>query len=135
MKKLLAIVMAGAMIFSLTGVASAASRSPLAGEYEITVWVADAIADLTAKQIQDFNETNPDGIVFKATVEKVGENVSSVNLPCYMYGSYVFGGDPLIGDGLVINVYADRVEFLGRNFVVGGWIDFTETVPLSGISE
>ena len=76
--------------------------------------------------------SNPDG--FK-TVEKVGDHITSVNLPCYTYGSYAFTGDPLIGDGLIINVYADRVEFLGRNFVVGGWLDFKETVPLSGINE
>lgn len=72
--------------------------------------------------------TNPPG--FK-TLEKVGKNITSVNLPCYTYGSYVFTGDPLIGDGLVINVYADRVEFLGRNFVAGGWLDYTETVTLT----
>ncbi len=79
MKKVLAIVMAIAMVFSLTG-AKAASSNPLAGEYNITVWVADAIADLTEKQIQDFNETNPDGIVFKANVEKVGESESATNM-------------------------------------------------------
>ena len=73
---------------------------------------------------------NPIGFT---TVEKAGDNVTSVNLPCYMYGSYVFGGDPLIGDGLIINVYADRVELLGRNFVVQGWLDdFSVTVPLTG---
>ena len=71
--------------------------------------------------------SNPPGFT---TVEKVGRNITSVNLPCYMYGSYTFGGDPLIGDGLVINVYADRVEFLGRNFVMQGWLDYSETVYL-----
>ena len=73
--------------------------------------------------------TNPEG--FKS-IEKIGNHITGVNLPCYTYGSYVFTGDPLIGDGLVINVYADRVEFLGRNFVAGGWLDYTETVPLTG---
>ena len=67
-----------------------------------------------------------------STIERVGKNITSVNLPCYSYGSYVFGGDPLIGDGMVINIYADRVEFLGRNFFMGGWLDYAQTVYLTG---
>lgn len=70
------------------------------------------------------------------TVEKVGKNITSINLPAYSRGSYVFGGDPLVGDGLIINIYADRVELLGRNFVAQGWLDsFTVTVPLAAAGE
>ena len=70
MKKFLAIVLAAVMALSMVSFASAAS---LAGEYEIKVWVADAIVDLTDAQIKRFNETNEDGIVFKYTIEKMGE--------------------------------------------------------------
>lgn len=69
------------------------------------------------------------------TVEKVGKNITSVNLPAYGKPSLVFGGDPLLGDGLIVNIYADRVEFLGRNFMLQGWLDYTATVPLTVIAE
>lgn len=76
--------------------------------------------------------SNPPG--FK-TVEQVGKNITSVNFPAFGRPSLVFGGDPLMGDGLIINIYADRVEFLGRNFITGAWIDFSETVYLKSIAE
>ena len=53
-----------------------------------------------------------------ATVERVGEHVISVNLPSYEYGSFVTGGNAWIGQGLVMDVYADRVELNGRNFAL-----------------
>ena len=37
---------------------AASGDKPLAGTYDITVWCADAIVDLTRKQIDDFNKTN-----------------------------------------------------------------------------
>ena len=55
------------------GTTPAQTGSELAGEYEIKVWVAEAIAALTEQQIADFNATNEFGIVIKATVEPVGE--------------------------------------------------------------
>ena len=70
-----------------------------------------------------------------STVEHVGRNITSVNFPAFGRGSYFDGGDPLIGDGLIVNVYADRIEFLGRNFVAGGWLDFKETVYFTGVAE
>lgn len=45
------------------------------------------------------------------TVEKVGEHITSVNLPSMLYG----------GQGAVIDVYEDRVEFMGRNFLTRTW--------------
>ena len=68
MKKFLAIVLAAVMVLSMLSFASAES---LAGEYEIKVWVADAIVDLTTQQIDRYNQTNEDGIVFKYTIEKM----------------------------------------------------------------
>ena len=77
MKKILAIVLAAVLALSMVSFASASS---LAGEYEIKVWVADAIVDLTEAQIKRFNETNEDGITFKATIEKMGEGDAASNM-------------------------------------------------------
>ncbi len=54
--------------------------SELAGTYDITVWVADAIVDLTKKQIEDFNNSNDLGIKFNATVEAVGEGDAATQM-------------------------------------------------------
>lgn len=43
-------------------------------DYEITVWVGEGTDNLTRKQIEKFNETNEDGIKFKATIEIVSES-------------------------------------------------------------
>ena len=98
MKKVLALILALVMVFALcacgssapaastepaagsTESAPAASGSELAGTYDITVWVADAIVDLTKQQIADFNASNTDGITFNATVEAVGEADSATQM-------------------------------------------------------
>jgi len=69
MKKFLALLLAAVMVLSVCLTASA----ELAGEYDITIWVAEKAVDLTKKQIEDFNSTNTDGIKFNATVEPVSE--------------------------------------------------------------
>jgi len=76
MKKFLAIVLAAVMALSMMSFASA----ELAGDYEITVWVAENIVDLTKQQIEDFNNTNEDGIKFIATVEPVGEGDAATQM-------------------------------------------------------
>lgn len=70
MKKFLALMLAAIMALSMVATASATS---LAGTYDITVWVANEIVDLTKAQIDKFNQTNELGIVFNATVEAVSE--------------------------------------------------------------
>ena len=70
MKKFLALLLAAIMVLS---VCSFASASDLAGEYTITVWVAENAVELTKKQIEDFNASNDAGIKFIATVEAVSE--------------------------------------------------------------
>ena len=100
MKKVLAMILALVMVFALcacgesapastqpeapaaeTEAAPAASSgSELAGTYDITVWVADAIVDLTKQQIADFNASNTDGITFNATVEAVGEGDAATKM-------------------------------------------------------
>ena len=77
MKKFLAIVLALALMLSVVSIASASS---LAGEYNIKVWVADAIKDLTISQIEKFNETNTDGIKFIAEVQSQGEGEAATNM-------------------------------------------------------
>ncbi|MBQ6420511.1 MAG: metallophosphoesterase [Clostridia bacterium] len=65
------------------------------------------------------------------TVEKVGENITSVNLPSYTNGSFISGGNALIGTGIYMQVTADKVILLGRNFLNGTWIpDFNVEIPL-----
>ena len=70
MKKFLAVLLSAIMVLSMTVTANASS---LAGTYDITVWVAAEIVDLTKAQIEEFNQTNTDGIVFNATIEPVSE--------------------------------------------------------------
>ena len=53
--------------------APSTNDKPLAGTYDIKVWVAENIVELTKSQITKFNETNDQGIVINATVEPVGE--------------------------------------------------------------
>ncbi|MBO6039847.1 MAG: extracellular solute-binding protein, partial [Oscillospiraceae bacterium] len=100
MKKALAMILALVMIFALAacggsapapsepaaeapaaeGESAPAGGSELAGTYDITVWVADAIVDLTKQQIDDFNASNTLGITFKATVEAVGEGDAATQM-------------------------------------------------------
>ena len=99
MKKTLALLLALVMVFSLCACGGkpaqqpagdkpaenpadqpAANENPLAGTFDITVWVAENIVDLTAKQIADFNESNEDGITINATIEPVGEGDAATNM-------------------------------------------------------
>lgn len=88
MKKYLALVLALVMCVGLfaacdNGTATTAPQggnSELAGTYDIKVWVADAIVDLTKQQIADFNATNEYGIVINATVEAAGEGDVAGNM-------------------------------------------------------
>ncbi len=77
MKKFLAILLAAIMTLSVCLTATAES---LAGEYNITVWVAENAVDLTKKQIEDFNNSNEDGIKFNAAVEPVSESESATQM-------------------------------------------------------
>ena len=52
----------------------------LAGTYDIKVWCADNIVELTKKQINDYNESNDQGIKFNATVESIGENDAATQM-------------------------------------------------------
>ncbi len=77
MKKILSVLLVLAMVLSMAVSASAAS---LAGEYTITVWVAEKAVELTKQQIEAYNASNDLGIVFKATVEPVSEADAATNM-------------------------------------------------------
>ena len=70
MKKFLAILMAAIMVL---GVCLTASAEGIGGEYDVTIWVAEKIVDLTQAQIDAFNDDNEEGITFNATIEPVSE--------------------------------------------------------------
>jgi len=100
MKRMLAIVLAAVMALSLVACAGGAANpsapaqqggsnetaaqqttgGELAGTYDITVWCADKVVDLTKKQIADFNAKNTDGITINATVEPVGEGDAATQM-------------------------------------------------------
>ena len=90
MKKTLAIVLALVMVLGLVACSGKSgtqtetktetqqtTESPLAGTYDITVWVGEAAVDLTKKQIEDYNNSNELGIKFNATVNGVSEATSA----------------------------------------------------------
>ena len=58
----------------------AGNEKPLAGTYDVKIWVAENIVDLTKTQIDNYNKTNTDGIVINATVEPVGEGDAASNM-------------------------------------------------------
>ncbi|MBQ6514089.1 MAG: extracellular solute-binding protein [Clostridia bacterium] len=70
MKKIISLFLTLTMVLSMCSFAGADS---LAGTYDIKVWVANEIKELTEQQIKEFNDTNDLGIVFNATVEAQGE--------------------------------------------------------------
>ena len=72
MKKFLAALLACVMALTIA-LPTFAEDVDLEGEYDVTIWVAEEIADLTRQQIENFNEDNSRGIIFNATVEPVSE--------------------------------------------------------------
>ena len=78
MKKFVALLLSVIMALSLCLTASA--ENPLAGTYDITIWVAEEIKDLTKQQIDEYNATNQDGIVINANIEAVSEAVAATNM-------------------------------------------------------
>ena len=79
MKKILALLLVLAMVFSLAACGGGSSSSK-GSAYDITVWVPELAVDLTKQQIEDFNASNEYGIKFNATVEPVSEATAATNM-------------------------------------------------------
>ena len=77
MKKILALLLVLAMVFSL---AACGGGSKKGAGYDITVWVPEKAVELTKQQIADFNSSNEYGINFNATVEPVSEADAATNM-------------------------------------------------------
>ena len=56
------------------------SEVSLAGEYNVVIWTSENATDLTQKQVDDFNNTNEDGIKINATIEPVSEAEAGTNM-------------------------------------------------------
>ena len=100
MKKLFALLLAVLMVLSLaacgggentqkpddsktTTEAGKETDAPAPAEvktYDVTIWVAEEIKELTAKQIEDYNNSNEDGLKFNATIEAVSESDAATNM-------------------------------------------------------
>lgn len=77
-KRILMIVMGILMVVPVVcGLAGCGQEGDY--DYEITVWVGEGTDTLTKQQIERFNESNEDGIKFKATVEIVSESKAAGN--------------------------------------------------------
>lgn len=61
---------------------------------------------------------DPEGF---ATIEQVGAHITSINLPCYEYGTFLEGGTSVLGEGIVMYVFDNKVEFKGRNYFLSNW--------------
>lgn len=65
------------------------------------------------------------------SVEKIGSNITSVNLPSYEYGSFLTDEWGVLGQGIVMYIYEDRVELQGRNFFLADYVeDFDITINI-----
>ena len=85
MKKILAIALVLVMVLGILAGCNNAKPgteggADLAGTYDIKVWCAENITELTKKQIEDFNKNNTLGIKFNATVEPVGEGDAATSM-------------------------------------------------------
>ena len=77
--------------------------------------------------------TTEDPVGF-TTIERVGQHITSVNLPCYGYGTFLEGGTSVFAEGLVMYVFDDHVQFKGRNFFLSNWSrDFDVSIPLEAV--
>ena len=77
MKKLLSLLIA---LLMMAAMVIPAGAEGLAGTYDVKIWVANEIVDLTKQQVEDFNKENDAGIVINATIEAVGEGDAATQM-------------------------------------------------------
>ncbi len=101
------------------------NEQPLKGTYEIKVWVAKEIAELTKTQIDNFNKTNTDGITINATVEAVGEGDAATQMTTDVENGadiFCFAQDQtmrLIQAGALAKLGVAAADFVKKNNAAG----------------
>ncbi len=92
MKKILALVLAAAMLLSMTAVASADYSG------DLKIWVAEAVVDFTKQAVEDFKAAHPEYAGMTVAVEPVGEGDAANNMITDVEAGadlYVFAQDQL----------------------------------------
>ena len=74
-------LLAGMMVSALAGCGGGSGGQGGSGT-KLTLWVseADGVAELTKKQVEDFNKSNNAGITINATIEKVSEGDAATQM-------------------------------------------------------
>ncbi len=107
-RKLVTMLMAGAMTAALMGTAAHADT--------IKIWVADAVVNFTQEQVDKFMEENPDFADYEVTIEPVGEGDAAGNMLTDVEAGpdiYVFAQDQiarLVAAGALEEVAPDNYE-------------------------
>ena len=92
MKKIISIILALVLALSMVACGSTEGGTDVAGTYDIKVWVAENLVELTKTQIDNFNKTNTMGIVMNATIEPVGEGDAATSMTTDVEaGADIFG--------------------------------------------
>ena len=122
MKKFLATLLA--LVMALSMVVSVQAED-LAGDYEITIWVAEEIAELTRQQVEAFNDENEDGIYFDATIESVSEADAATQMITDVEAGadvYCFAQDQfarLVQAGALARLVGTAADFVVENNAAG----------------
>ena len=112
MKKFVALIMAIAIILTLSSVAFA--NEGFSGD--INIWVADKVVDFTAEQVEAFKAANPEYANMTVTIEAVGEgDAASSMLTDVEAGADIFGFAQdqlgrLVAAGALIDVEPSNAE-------------------------
>ena len=118
MKKFVSLLLALAMTL---GMCSFAGASSVAGTYDVKIWVAENIVDLTKQQIEAFNASNELGIVINPTVEAVSEADAATQMVTDVEAGgdiFCFAQDQfarLVQAGALMQLGAGASEFVRTN--------------------
>ncbi len=118
MKKFVSLLLTLALV---VGMCSFAGASSVAGTYDVKIWVAENIVDLTKKQVEDFNASNELGIVINATIEAVSEADAATQMVTDVEAGgdiFCFAQDQfarLVQAGALMQLGAGASEFVKTN--------------------